>query len=128
MPSNLSGLLNRAARALTYLWNLATDEDFCLLADFVAEPEPGVAWPSLGQRQHAGARTRKMPVEELREWSHHTRRLRVGTQTLKIALAELPSPARLGAFEPELSIDSERVLWPELELGEFELSTYPSNS
>lgn len=115
--------MDQAARAFTHLWNLVMDEDYCLLADFTAEPIPGLTWT--GAAEPKGPSTRKMAVEELRELSHHTRRLRVGTATRKLTLAEFLPPPQLGVFEPELAMDSERVLWPELELGEFELRTYP---
>ncbi len=112
--------MDQAAMAFTHFWKLVMDEDYCLLADFTAEPTPGLTWTGAARPP-----TRKMAVEELRELSHHTRRLRVGTETRKLTLAELLPPPELGVFEPELATDSERVLWPELELGEFELRTYP---
>ncbi len=120
----ISSFMSRAARALTHLWNLATDDDYCLLADFVAEPVPGLTWVGAAEPK-AAPLTRKMPIEELRALGHHARRVRVGTQTRKLSLAELPPAARLGLFQPELAVDSERVVWPELELGEFVLEGDP---
>ncbi len=49
----ISSIMGRVTRALKHLWNLATDDDYCLLADLLAEPVPGMTWVGAAESRAA---------------------------------------------------------------------------
>lgn len=155
--------MERTLEVMAYAWRLASDDDYCLLADFVGEPAQGLTFPGLSLRSHelpspAGdlawrnmvnemraqksRETRKMPVsavtnlmpvstlrlQELRRRKRETARMPVSALTNLMPAPEyVPDPpALLGEFEADLTLlfDSQRLLFPEHELGDFDSPDY----
>ncbi len=173
--------VERTMEVMAYAWRLAADEDYCLMADFIAEPDQKLTYPGLNLRAKLPT-TRKIPtadlawrtmVNEVRAKQQlETRKMPVGRITNIMPVTELkrvhlpktirmelktrpmpisaltnlmpsprpaPSPvvvetpeyepdppALLGEYEPDLSLlfDSQRLLFPEHELGNFDPPDY----
>lgn len=154
-------MMERTLEVMAYAWRLAMDDDYCLLADFVAEPSQKLTFPGLSvgplepgpentwsamleevrakttSRMPVAAVTRLMPVSELRAREKRrlvlvpaeTRRMPVGALTAlmpppapAVVEYEPDPPALLGEYEPNISLlfDSQRLLFPEHEVGPFQ--------
>lgn len=120
--------LERTLEVMAYAWRLATDEDYCLLADFLSHQERKEAPKAMTNADLAWTKM----VTEMR--AQKTRKMQVGRVTNLMDVRQLRKesapreeyepdpPALLGAYEPELALlfDSQRLLFPDHELGQYE--------
>lgn len=119
--------MERTLEVMAYAWRLATDEDYCLLADFLNPQERKGAPKTMSNADLAWTKM----VTEMR--AQKTRKMQVGRVTNLMEVRQLRQeaarveyepdpPALLGAYEPELALlfDSQRLLFPDHELGLYE--------